>query len=78
MSDFVELGCMSNFSFQQGASHADELFDRAAELGMTALGICDVDTVSGLVRALEASRGSGVRLVAGVRLGLDPPVPGAT
>jgi len=78
MIGFVELGCMSNFSFQEGASHADELFDRAAELGMTALGVCDRDTVSGLVRALEASRGSGVRLVAGARLRFDAPVPGAT
>ena len=78
MSGFVELGCMSNFSFQEGASHADELFDRAAELGMTALGVCDRDTVSGLVRAIEASRRSGVRLVAGARLRFDMPVPGAT
>jgi error-prone DNA polymerase len=77
MSGFVELGCMSNFSFQQGASHADEFLDRAAELGMTALGICDIDTVSGLVRALEASRRGGVRLVAGSRLRFDAPVPGA-
>ncbi|MGA1267135.1 MAG: PHP domain-containing protein, partial [Phycisphaerales bacterium] len=77
MSGFVELGCMSNFSFQQGASHADALLDRAAELGMTALGICDIDTVSGLVRALEASRRGGVRLVAGSRLRFDAPVPGA-
>ena len=74
MSGFVELGCMSNFSFQEGASHADELFDRARSQGATALGVCDRDSVSGLVRALEASRASGVRLVAGARLRFDPPV----
>jgi len=74
MSGFVELGCMSNFSFQEGASHADELFDRAREQGAAALGVCDRDSVSGLVRALEASRASGVRLVAGARLRFDPPV----
>ncbi|MFM7807187.1 MAG: PHP domain-containing protein, partial [Planctomycetota bacterium] len=74
MSGFVELGCMSNFSLQEGASHADELFDRAREQGATALGVCDRDSVSGLVRALEASRASGVRLVAGARLRFDPPV----
>ncbi len=77
MSGFVELGCMSNFSFQQGASHADELFERARAQGAQALGVCDLDTVSGLVRALEASRTSGVRLVAGARLQFDAPVRGA-
>ena len=76
-ANFVELACMSNFSLQEGASHADELFTRAHEQGAHALGVCDRDTVSGLVRAMEASRTSGVRLVAGARLRFDPPVPEA-
>ena len=31
--DYAELHCLTNFSFLAGASHADELVVRAAELG---------------------------------------------
>ena len=34
---YAELHCRSNFSFLEGAAHADELMGRAAELGYAAL-----------------------------------------
>ena len=34
---YAELACKTNFSFLQGASHAEELVTRAAELGEYAL-----------------------------------------
>ena len=36
---YAELHCLSNFSFQRGASHPEELVARAAELGLHALAI---------------------------------------
>ena len=45
------LHCLSNFSFLRGASHAEQLVARAAELGYSALAITDECSVSGAVRA---------------------------
>ena len=47
----VELQCQSNFSFLQGASHPEELIERAAELGYAALAITDECSLAGVVRA---------------------------
>ncbi len=41
MNDYAELHCLSNFSFQRGASSAKELFERALRLGYRALAITD-------------------------------------
>ena len=38
---YAELHCLSNFSFQRGASHPEELVQRAAQLDYTALAITD-------------------------------------
>src|SRR5947209_11867229 len=46
------------------------MFSAAARLGYPALGICDRNTVGGLVRALVAAEATNVRLVAGCRLDL--------
>ncbi|MBA3485660.1 MAG: PHP domain-containing protein, partial [Lysobacter sp.] len=73
---YAELHCLSAFSFQRGASTATELFERAKRLGYTALAITDEGSLAGIVRALEASRKSGVKLIVGseVRVsdGADP------
>jgi error-prone DNA polymerase len=66
----AELQVATNYSFLRGASHPDELFAQAAALGIAALGITDRNSVAGIVRAWEASRKTGVRLVAGARLDL--------
>ena len=53
---YSELHCKTNFSFLTGASHADELVDRAVELGYRALAITDENTLAGVVRAHSAAR----------------------
>ena len=51
LPDYAELHTLSNFSFQRGASHAQELVVRAAELGYRAIAITDECSVAGVVRA---------------------------
>jgi len=48
---YAELHCISNFSFQRGASHPQELVQRAYNLGYEALAITDECSVAGVVRA---------------------------
>lgn len=68
MAGYVELQCASHFSFLRGASSAEELFSQAAVLGMRALAITDRNSLAGIVRAHEAARATGVRLIVGCRL----------
>ena len=77
---YAELQAVSNFSFLRGASHAEELVERAAALGLTAIGIADRNTLAGAVRAhvaakavaakAVAAKASGLRLLIGTRLDL--------
>ncbi|OED00936.1 error-prone DNA polymerase [Rhizobium sp. YK2] len=67
---YAELQVTTHFSFLRGASSADELFRTAMELGISALGIVDRNSLAGIVRALEASRAAALRLVVGCRLDL--------
>ena len=62
---YAELHCLSNFSFLRGASHPEELVERAAALGYAALAITDECSVSGAVRAHLAAKGAGLPLVVG-------------
>jgi error-prone DNA polymerase len=68
---YVELQCTSHFSFLRGASSCDELFEQAAKLGIEALAIVDRNSLAGIVRAHEAARTNGVRLIVGCRLDLQ-------
>ena len=54
LPEYAELHCLSNFSFQRGASHPRELVTRAYELGYAALAITDECSVAGVVRAYAA------------------------
>ncbi|MBD2838300.1 error-prone DNA polymerase [Pseudomonas sp. JM0905a] len=65
MNAYAELHCLSNFSFQRGASSASELFQRAKEHGYEALAITDECTLAGIVRAWQASKKSELPLVIG-------------
>lgn len=65
---YVELHCKSNFSFLEGASHADELVQRAHELGYHALAITDRNTLAGVVRARTAAKDAGLRFHVGAEL----------
>ncbi|NTE84749.1 DNA polymerase III subunit alpha [Agrobacterium tumefaciens] len=68
---YAELQVTTHFSFLRGASSADELFARAKELGIEAMGVVDRNSLAGIVRALEASRATKLRLVVGCRLDLQ-------
>lgn len=50
LSVYAELHYLSNFSFQRGASHPEELVARAHALGYAALALADERSVAGLVR----------------------------
>jgi len=73
---YAELQVTTHFSFLRGASSCEELFARAAELGIEALAVVDRNSLAGIVRAHEAAKATGVRLVVGCRLDLvdAPPI----
>jgi error-prone DNA polymerase len=68
---YAELHCLSAFSFQRGASIARELFTRAKQQGYTALAITDECSLAGIVRAHEAAKEAGVRLLIGSEVQID-------
>ena len=68
---YAELQVTSNFSFLRGASHPEEMAERASELGYRALALTDRNTLAGVVRAHEAARRAGLHFIPGARLDLD-------
>ncbi|MDB5723520.1 MAG: error-prone polymerase, partial [Novosphingobium sp.] len=54
--EFAELVAATNYSFLRGASHPHEMVARAIDLGHSAIGIADRNTVAGVVRARVALR----------------------
>src|ERR1700742_214335 len=67
---YAELQVTSHFSFLRGASSCEELFAQAALAGIEAVGIVDRNSLSGIVRAHEAAKATGIRLIVGCRLDL--------
>ena len=68
---YAELQVTSNFSFLRGASHPEEMAERASELGYRALALTDRNTLAGVVRGYEAARRAGLHFIPGARLDLD-------
>ncbi len=68
---YVPLWCKSNYSFLEGASHPEELVERAHALGIPALALTDRDGVYGAVCAHRRARELGVRLVLGAQVSVD-------
>ena len=68
--NYADLQVTTHFSFLRGVSSAEELFSTAAVLGIKALGIVDRNSLAGMVRAHEAAKVTGVRLIVGCRLDL--------
>jgi error-prone DNA polymerase len=68
---YAELHCLSNFTFLRGASHPEELVERAHEIGYRALAITDECSVAGVVRAHEAARTFPIRLIVGSEIRLE-------
>ena len=68
---YAELQVTSNFSFLRGASHPEEMVERASELGYRALALTDRNTLAGVVRGYEAARRTGLHFIPGARLDLS-------
>jgi error-prone DNA polymerase len=75
MQRFYEIGLRSNFSFLDGASHAEELVERALFLGLSGLGLADRNTVAGVVRLHAAAKLNGLEFRPGARLVFDDETP---
>lgn len=67
---YAELQVTSHFSFLRGASACEELFATASLMGIEALAVVDRNSLAGIVRAHEAAKTTGIRLVVGCRLDL--------
>jgi error-prone DNA polymerase len=65
ISPYAELHCISNFSFLRGASHAEELVERAKSLNYAALAITDECSFAGVVRAHLQAKESQLPLIIG-------------
>lgn len=71
LPDYAELFCLSNFTFLHGASHAEELVQRAQELGYAALAITDECSLAGVVRAHAAAKKHGLSLIIGAHFRVE-------
>jgi error-prone DNA polymerase len=73
---YAELHCHTDFSFLDGASPADDLVERALELGLTGLAVTDHQGLYGVVRFSAAAREAGLHAVVGLEVELvDTAVP---
>src|SRR5687768_9060816 len=70
---YAELHCRSNFSFLTGASHPEELVERAQALGYSALAITDECSVAGVVRAHAEAERCKLHLIIGSEMRLTLP-----
>src|SRR5690606_11633702 len=60
---YADLHVTSNFTFLTGASYPEELIERAAQLGQSAIAITDEETLGGIVRAHIAAKDAGIQLI---------------
>ena len=68
---YAELHCLTNFTFLRGASHPEELVERASALGYTALAITDECSMAGVVKAHIAAKRCQLKLIIGNELTLE-------
>ncbi|HET9679892.1 MAG TPA: error-prone DNA polymerase, partial [Gammaproteobacteria bacterium] len=62
---FVQLQCLTNYSFLRSASHPHELVEEAARLGYQALAVTDECSLAGIVKAHAAARKADIHLIIG-------------
>ena len=65
---YAALWVKSNYAFLEGASHPEELVERAHGLGLAALAVTDRDGVYGVARAHVRAKELGQRLIVGAQL----------
>ncbi|WP_158746726.1 error-prone DNA polymerase [Acidisphaera sp. L21] len=68
---FAEVGARTNFTLLDGASHPSEMVASAAALGHAGIGVCDVNSLAGVVRAHVAAKELKLPFIVGTRLVLD-------
>lgn len=71
LNAYAELDCLSNFSFLKGASHPEELVQRAAQLGYQAIALADECSLAGVVRAHTEAKNHDLKLIIGSRFKLS-------
>ncbi|MBU9377462.1 error-prone DNA polymerase [Burkholderia multivorans] len=69
---YAELFCRSNFSFLHGASHAEELVERAVKLRYRGIAITDECSLAGAPRMHVAARAAGLPLIIGSYFEVTP------
>jgi DNA polymerase III alpha subunit len=75
-TSYAELHCHTHFSFLDGASPADDLVERAVELGLAGLAVTDHAGLYGAVRFVTAAEAVGLHPVVGLEIELlDSAVP---
>jgi len=62
---YTHLHTITNFTFLTGASHPQEMVERAAELGYSAIAITDECSLAGVVKAFSAAQHCGIELIIG-------------
>jgi len=67
---YAELHCHTDFSFLDGASPADDLVERALELGLSSLAVTDHQGLYGAVRFSTVAREAGLHAVVGMEVEL--------
>jgi error-prone DNA polymerase len=72
LPDYVELRCVSHFTFLRGASSPAELVERAQKLGYQALALTDECSMAGVVRAHVAAKAVGLPLLLGSQFRIQP------
>jgi len=70
MTPYLELHARSAFSFLRGSAFPEHLAERAAQLELPAMALCDRDGVYGAPRFYAAAREHGVRPIIGSELTL--------
>jgi error-prone DNA polymerase len=65
LPSYAELHCLSNFTFLRGASHPEELVERAHKLGYSSLAITDECSFAGVVRAHVKAKELQLHLIIG-------------
>ena len=73
---YAETVAYSNFSFQKGASHPEELVAQAHARGYEALALTDECSVAGVVRAHAEAKKLGLKLLPGASFELSAPSAG--
>jgi error-prone DNA polymerase len=67
---YTELQVTTNFSFLRGASHPEEMVQKAVELGYNKIAITDRNSFAGIVRAHAAAVKNNISIIPACRLDL--------